>query len=119
MKTCYGIDVSDRLYYNRLGNLVNQFYKMLPLKEGGEPTLDKYMRALQREMLGCQGLIERLGDDPQYLSLLSILQYMIDHDCDVKTVRSDVFKAIGILKRMQQKLSTDAGGEAHGRVGQV
>ena len=55
-------------------------------------------------MLGCKSLILALENDAQYLTLLSILQYMIDHDCDVATVKSDVFKAIGIIKRMQAKL---------------
>ena len=117
MKTCYGIDLNDRLYYNRLGNLINQFYKILPIKENGEPTLQKYMMALQREMLGCKGLIESLDNDPQYVSLLSILQYMIDNECDVQTVRSDVFKAIAILKRMQAHFNDEAGGEPNGSVG--
>lgn len=116
MMTKYNIEIPERMFFNRLGNMVNQFYKILPIKESGEPTLGKYMESLQRELLGCKDLIVALDDDPQYLSLLSILEYMICHDCDVKTVKSDVFKAIGILRRMQQKLGGKPGGKKYGRV---
>ena len=105
MNTRYNIAVSDTMFYNRIGGLINQFYKILPIKESGEVTLQKYMESLQREMLGLKALIEVLDNDQQYLSLLSILQYLIDHDCDIPTVRSDVFKAINILKRFQQRFS--------------
>lgn len=104
MKTVYGIEVSNKMFYNRVGGLVNQFFKILPIKENGEATLQKYMLSLQKEMLGLHSLIVALHDDQQYLSLLSILQYLIEHECDIATVRSEVFKAINILKRLQKKL---------------
>lgn len=103
MKTKQGMDISKQMVSRRLSGLVNQFYKILPIKESGESTLQAYMSSLQREMLGCQSLILALGDDPQYLTLLSILQYMIDYECDVATVRSEVFKSISILKRMRDR----------------
>ena len=107
--TRHGIELSDEMVLNRLDSYVNQFYKILPIKEGGEQTLGQYMTSLQREMLGCQSLIVALENDAQYLSLLSILQYLIDHDCDVKVVRSEVFKAIGILKKMRHKFCSTEG----------
>lgn len=103
MKTRQGIDISKTMVMRRLNGMINQFYKILPIKESGEDTLQAYMLSLQREMLGCQSLVTALGNDPQYLTLLSILQYMIEHDCDVPTVRTEVFKSINILKRMQEK----------------
>ena len=108
MTTC-GIELNNELFANKLRGFVNQFYKILPIKESGEPTLNQYIKSLQREMLGCQALIVALDNDAQYLSLLSILQYMIDNDCDVATVKSDVFRAINILKRMQARLTTEKG----------
>lgn len=109
MKTIYGIDISNEMVLRRMTGMVNQFYKILPIKEENEDTLQQYMLSLQREMLGCQALIEALGNDPQYLSLLSILQYLIDHDCDIATVRSEVFKSINILKRMRDRYETTGG----------
>lgn len=111
MMTSTGQRLSGRMVYAKLGGLVNQFYKILPIRESGEPSLGKYIKSLQREMIGFGELIRALDNDPQYLTLLAMLQYMGDHDCDVATVRSDVFKAIGILKRMQKRFDPGDGGE--------
>ena len=119
MKTIYNIDISDKMVTRKLGNYVNQFYKILPIKESGETTLNNYMKSLMREMLGCKKLICALNDDPQYLTLLAILQHHIDEDCDVATVKSDVFKAINIIKSMQKRYAEQNGGDADGRVGKV
>lgn len=110
MMTCYGVKLDGAMLRDRLDRLINQFYKILPIKESGEPTLIQYMKSLQREMLGCKALIVALNNDAQYLSLLSILQYMIDNDCDVATIKSDVFKAINILKHMQKTYASSGKG---------
>ena len=109
MRTKYGVELSDEMVVRRITGMVNQFYKILPIKEENEGTLQQYMESLQREMLGCQALITSLGNDPQYLSLLSILQYLIDYDCDIATTRSEVFKSINILKRMRARYETAGG----------
>lgn len=113
MNTAYDIDIDNMMFANKLDCLINQFYKILPIKENGEKTLDKYLLSLQREMLGMQSLIVSLKDNAQYLTLLSILQYLIDHineeKCTVGVVKSDVFKAIGILKKMKQSFAHGGG----------
>jgi len=101
MKTRYDNEVSDAMFIGQLRRLVNQFYKILPIRESGEPTLTQYMLSLQREMLGMQSLITALNDDAQYLTLLSTLQYMIDNECELPIIRSEVFKSINILKKLQ------------------
>ena len=117
MMTKYDIEISDQMFDKKMACFVNQFYKILPIKESGEPSLTQYMRSLQREMLGCKGLITALDNDAQYLSLLSILEYLIDNDCDVATVKSDVFRAIGIIKRMRAQYAKKAGGDSNERMG--
>lgn len=101
--TSHGIELSNELVNRHLRDLVNRFYKILPIKESGEPTLLQYQKSLLREMLGLQNLIVALKNDDRYLSLLSILQYMIDYNPDVSAVRSDVFRAISILNHLQKK----------------
>ena len=119
MMTKYDIEISDTLFANKIRRYVNQFYKILPIKESGEPTLQNYMESLLREMLGSKALITALDDDPQYITLVSILEYMVDSDCDVATVKTEVFKAINILKQMEQKFPAQTGGDGGGRVGKV
>ena len=103
MKTVSGSEIPDMLVGNYLSGLINQFFKILPIKESGEPSLKEFMRSLQLELIGCKGLIEKLSYDSMFLSLISILQYMIDEDCDVPTVKREVFKAIRICKKLRQK----------------
>ena len=111
MTTRYGTEISDEMVENKMINLVNQFYKILPIKESGEPSLTHYMKSLQREMIGCKTLIVALENDARYLTLLSILQYMIDNDCDTATVKTEVFKAINLLHKLRRNIARQKGGE--------
>lgn len=107
MMTTKGIELPNQAVQKYFKALVGQFYKILPIKESGEPSLGKYMDSLQREMIGCHSLIEALNYDELYISLLGVLQYLIENDCDVDTVRSEVFKAISICKKLQRKYGAE------------
>lgn len=103
MKTITGLDIPDKMLDNYLAALVNQFFKILPIKESGEPSLKEFMKSLQVELIGCGKLMEQLSNDSMYLSLAAILQYMIDNDCDTPVVKREVFKAISICKKLRKK----------------
>lgn len=103
MRTISGHDIPDKMLDNYLASLVNQFFKILPIKESGEPSLKEFMRSLQVELIGCKNLMERLSNDSVYLSLIAILQYLIDNECDVPIVKREVFKAISICKKLRMK----------------
>ncbi len=109
MMTIYNTEISDRMVSNYMHALVNRFYKILPIKESGEDTLKRYLKSLQREMIGFRDLITLIQDDDRYLTLLAMIQYFISHDTDVDTVRTDVFRAISILKKLQKKYCIDEG----------
>ena len=47
MNTKYDNKIPDLLIKNYFKNLINQFYKILPIKESGEDTLQKYMESLK------------------------------------------------------------------------
>ena len=94
-------------YFSDLSVAIDKTKKILPIKESGEPSLNKYMQSLQREMLGCQNLIIALNNDELFLSLLAVLQYLIENDCDTSTVKCEVFKAINICKKLQKKYSIE------------
>lgn len=107
MMTVRDMDLQDNLVRKYMRSLVGQFYKILPIKESGEPSLGKYMESLQRELIGCKDLIIALNHDELFLSLLGILQYLIDNECTVDTVRCEVFKAITICKKLQKKYGAE------------
>lgn len=109
MMTDKEIEIPDAVVTKYLNSLIGQFYKILPIKESGEPSLAKYMDSLQREMMGCRELITALEYDESFLGLLSILEYLINNDCDTRVVKSEVFKAIGMCKKLQQKYGVREG----------
>ena len=91
------VRIDDGVLHSYFKRLVNQFFKILPIRERGEESLGTYMRSLRAELLGCRGLVLQVRDAASYLTLLSILEYLIEHpDCPVSEVKREVFKAIGI-----------------------
>ena len=102
-ETSAGISVSSvvpKLYFEAL---VNDLFKILPMKESGEETLGTYIRSLRRELLGCYGLFPEFAQDSDLLSIITILQYMIDHpECPVGEIRQEVFHTISICNRLKE-----------------
>lgn len=89
---------------NYLKNLVNLFFKILPIRESEQPTLGTYMVSLQAELIGCKSLIVALHEDPMFLSLVSILQYLIDNqESAVSVYKREVFKAISICNKLRSR----------------
>ena len=107
MMTSANAEVSKSMVASRLKHFINQFYKILPMRESNADTLQQYMLSLQREMIGLHSLILALENDGRYLSLLSILQYLIEHECDVRVVRAEVFKAIQIVNSLSQQYACE------------
>lgn len=98
--------VESNMLTEYLRLLVNRFFKILPIKESGEPTLTAYMQSLQMELIGCKTLVSSVRDDPAFLSLISILQYLIDHpECSTPVVKREIFHAISICNKLKAKYS--------------
>ncbi len=104
--------VSEALLKDYFHNLVGLFFKILPIREKGEASLPDYMQKLQAELLGCQSLVSGLKNNASLVSLLSILQYLIDNpECSVARVRREVFDAIAICNKLEASYSAkDEGG---------
>lgn len=102
VKLTNGTEINRAVVYNYLRALVNLFFKILPMRETGEESVYPYMRSLQRELSGYKNLVVAMDNDGRILSLLSILQYLIDHpDCELKDVRAEVFRAISICNKLK------------------
>lgn len=109
IKVCAGEEIDSRLMKNYFHALVNSFFKILPIKEHGEKSVTVYLDSLMAEMLGCKGIIQALDFDASYMTLLSILQYLIENgDCPIKVVKREVFRAISICKKLEDKYSGGA-----------
>ena len=104
IETVCGVPLSSAILNNYLRNLVNLFFKILPIRESEEPSLQTYMESLQAELIGCSDLIVSLKHDAMFLSLISILQYLIDHANEpVQIYRREVFKAISICNKLKAR----------------
>lgn len=86
--------------------LVNHFYKILPMKEQGEESVCVYLESLKFEILGFDGLFTKTNYSSSIITLLSILQRLIDDkDCGLPVVRREVFRAISICNRLKDMYS--------------
>lgn len=96
--------ISPELLDNYFKNLINRFFKILPMKECEEATLSVYINSLEFEMLGFGGLTEAIKYDSEFVSLLSILERIRDVSvCSVSDVRREVFRAISIIEKLRNK----------------
>ena len=88
-ETSAGTALSERLMGNYFRNLVNQIYKILPMRENGIPSLGKYIWRLEAELIGEQSLVDALREDAYFGSLVGILQYLSEHmqECSVDQVK--------------------------------
>lgn len=110
IQTTAGVPMDAKVLSNYFRTLINLFFKILPIWESGESSLDTYMRSLQAELLGCKELIDAIHADSLFLSLTSILQYLIDHpSSEIKTVKREVFKAISICNKLKAKYAMPEG----------
>ena len=104
IKTSNNFEIDNELLRNYFRNLVNLFFKILPIRENEEDTLVTYMKSLQAELMGCKTLVTAINNDSNFLTLISILQYLIDNpQSSVMDVKREVFKAISICNKLQSK----------------
>lgn len=105
LKTNMQVEMSEQSVDAYLHRLINSVYKILPLRERGD-SAGQYMKSLQRELYGVQQLLPEIGEDGRFITLLSILQYQIDHpDCEIHVVKSEVFRAINLLGKIREQFS--------------
>ncbi len=102
IQTNYDV-IPDELFGNYLNFLIGKVYKILCMREENDKTLEKYMRSLQRELIGNQELIVKLKYDSDFLSLLGKIEFLICHDADLHTYKKDVFDSISLIEKMQKK----------------
>jgi len=83
--------------------LINKTYKILPLKEEDSTTLQSYLESYLRELVGNKDLVDILVDEPQFITVLNTLQYLISEKYSVAICKKEVFKCIRILDSIKNK----------------
>lgn len=103
--TSIGVPVSDRLVSNYFSTLVNQVYKILPMREAEQESLPKYIWRLEAELIGNQLLLPSVREDSYFASLLGILHFLGECGlvCQPAKVKQLVFEAIGICEKLKAR----------------
>jgi hypothetical protein len=83
--------------------LIDKTYKILPLKEEKSETLKTYLESFQRELIGNKELIHSLVNEPQFITVLNTMQFLIDGEYSNQICKKEVFKCIRILQNIQSK----------------
>lgn len=100
--------MNGEILRNYINSLINLFFKILPLRESGEESLPIYLTSLQEELIGCKEFVIAINEDPAFLSLISILQYLIDNpECSVRSVRRKVFQCISVCNKLKEKYTAE------------
>lgn len=112
-----GVRMSESILRDYLNELINKFFKILPMRENDEQTLPVYMCSLREELIGCEALVVALNGDPLLLSLLSILEFLIDNPTEhTKIFRRQVFNCISIINKLKSRYVFEGTGEQNGSV---
>lgn len=81
--------------------LVGKFFKLLPIREEGDPAaFTAYAQGLQRELSGCASVLRRVARDRDWVSILAVLANMIDNDIAFAHLRRDVFRMISLCEKL-------------------
>lgn len=83
-----------------LKGLVGKFYKILPLKESADISLDKYLNSLHIELIGALNTFPELSTENKYISLLNTINYFITNPYDKMICKREVFKCIDNIKSL-------------------
>lgn len=83
--------------------LINKTYKVLPLKEENSKTLHSYLESYLRELIGNKELITLLVDEPKFITMLNIMQFLISEEYSDKVCKKEVFRCIHILEEIKSK----------------
>lgn len=98
------LQVSNKALSNYVVRLKDRFFKILPMKEENQTTLNEYIDSLKCELIGANKLPLEVKEDHMFTSLLAILQFIHDEDCSTAKVKREVFKAIRICEDINNKI---------------
>ena len=100
----YEIDIDDLTIHNRLQNLINQTYKLLPSREEGADW-EKPLQTVLEELAGMQRLMN-CGYSEIFFPLLNKLEglYSLVQDEDFLCYRRTIFDCLGLMNELQKMI---------------
>ena len=100
----YNVDIDEQTIHNRLQNLINQTYKLLPNREEGVDW-EKPLQTVLEELAGMQRLMN-CGYSEIYFPLLNKLEglYSLTDDQDFLCYRRTIFECLNLMNTLQKEL---------------
>ena len=98
----YNVDIEEQTIHNRLQNLINQTYKLLPSREEGADW-EKPLQTVLEELAGMQRLMN-CGYSKIFFPLLNKLEglYSLVDDNDFLCYRRTIFECLGLMNELQK-----------------
>lgn len=100
----YNIDIDNSVIHNRLQNLINQTYKLLPNRQQGIDW-QKPLDTIIEELAGMQRLMN-CGYSHIYFPLLTKLEglHSLVEDSDFFCYRRTIFECLGLMNDLQNEI---------------
>ena len=98
----YSINIDNNVISNRLQILINQIYKLLPIRQEGEDWY-KPLQTILEELAGMQRLMN-CGYSEIFFPLLNKLEglYSLVEDDDFLCYRRTIFECLGLMNDLQR-----------------
>ena len=98
----YNVNIEEQTIHNRLQNLINQTYKLLPSREEGADW-EKPLQTILEELAGMQRLMN-CGYSEIFFPLLNKLEglYSLVEDDDFLCYRRTIFECLGLMNDLQK-----------------
>lgn len=99
----YNIEIDNKIIAKRFQSLINQTYKLLPIREEGIDWT-KPLQTILEELIGMQRLLD-CGKSDTYFSLLSKIEglYSLTEEKDFQCYRRIIFECLNLMNILKQQ----------------
>lgn len=97
----YGFNIDYNIIINRITNLINQVYKLLPVREEGSDW-QKPLETILEELIGMDRLLH-LGNQELFFPLISKLEglYGLTQEKDFPCYRRTIFECLSLMNELK------------------
>lgn len=102
MKIKYNLEIDNNAIYVFLKKVINQTYKLLPMREEGKDW-EKPLQTLIQQLSGMKRLI--IGQDDLFFLILCKMEglFSLNKQEDINTYRRIIFQCLGLLNNLNEK----------------
>lgn len=100
----YNIEIKNDIIRKRIQNLINQIYKLLPIREQGSDW-EKPLQTILEELVGMSRLMNG-GYSQIYFPLLNKMEglYSLTDKNDFSCYRRTIFECLSLMNILQEEL---------------